>query len=275
MHRSVKNSAKLVWVALVLLVACSKSNNQDGVPSQSVDPEPTIDKTANLKATGASANEILSNAEFDDLLIEIAYVEGFKPTDEAMANFVSFLQERTFKQNITIEYLALPSPGEENYTTQEIANLESDNRTAYNNGNTLAIYIFFADAPSEGDNEEEGRVTLGAVYRNTSMVIFEQTIRDLAGRSAFISNADLETATLHHEFGHLFGLVNLGTEMVNDHEDPDAGSHCVTDGCLMRAELQFGHAMSKMLQSRTSKGLAAVPELDNECLLDLQSNGGR
>ncbi|TDQ29050.1 hypothetical protein [Zeaxanthinibacter enoshimensis] len=275
MFRSLKNFNKLAWVILILVMACSKSSNQDGVPMQTVDPEPVIDKTANLKATGASANDILSNAEFDNLLIEVAYVEGFKPTDEAMANFVSFLQERTFKQNITVEYLSLPSPGEENLTTQEIADLESENRTAYNSGNTLAIYIYFADVPSEGDEEEEGRVTLGAVYRNTSMVIFEQTIRNLAARSAFISNADLETATLHHEFGHLFGLVNLGTEMVNDHEDPDAGSHCVTDGCLMRAELQFGNAMAKMLQSRASKGLAAVPELDNECLLDLQANGGR
>ena len=56
---------------------------------------------------------------------------------------------------------------------QEIADLESENRTEYNDGETLAIYIYFADAPSDSDDEDEGIVTLGAVYRNTSMVIHE------------------------------------------------------------------------------------------------------
>ena len=171
-------------------------------------------------------------------------------------------------------------------------------RQAYNDGSTLAVYIYFADAPSDGDDESEGLVTLGAVYRNTSMVIFERTIRSLAARSLTITNEDVETATLNHEFGHLFGLVNLGTVPVNDHEDPDAVNHCNVDGCLMRAELQFGgpisslagksendvlqsacsitgHSILHMLQSQNSRSLANVPGLDAECILDLQSNGGR
>ena len=62
-------------------------------------------------------------------------------------------------------YTQLDSPNEESLTLEEIAELESDNRTIYNNGTTLAIYIYFADAPSEEDNEDEDLVTLGAVYR--------------------------------------------------------------------------------------------------------------
>lgn len=257
-------------LALLWLAGCSNSSDSDGNGNN-----PPIDKSANLLATGASANDILSNASFTNLLIEVSYVENFRPTQAAMDDFRNFLLERTFKQNIEVTYTQLPSPGEETLTLQEVADLESENRTAYNQGNTLAIYIYFADAPSDEDDESSGSVTLGAVYRNTSMVIYEGTVRRLASRSgALITIPDVETATLEHEFGHLFGLVDLGTPEINPHEDPNAINHCDVDGCLMRAELQFGPGLLSVLQSRAGKG-ASVPGLDPECLLDLQANGGR
>lgn len=253
---------------LLGLVNCSKDSNGDPVPVP-------IDKTANLKGTGDSAHDILSNEKFTKLQLEIAYVTGFKPSQEAMDGFVTFLRERTFKQDIEVLYRELPSPSEDNLTLQEVARLEEENRTAYNNGATLAIYIYFADAPSEDDDTDQGLVTLGAVYRNTSMIVYEKTVRDLASQSNQISNADVESSTLHHEFGHLFGLVNLGTDAVNNHEDMDAVNHCNVSGCLMGAELQFGDGILGMLQSRASKGLVVAPGLDAECILDLQANGGR
>ena len=133
------------------------------------------------------------------------------------------------------------------------------------------------------------------------MIIHEVTVRKLAAQSSFISNADVETASLNHEFGHLFGLVDLGTDMVNPHEDPEAENHCDVQGCLMRAEPQFGtpvgksnlsaakityedgiesgcilsgNTVLKMLQTPTGKSVAP-PGLDSECILDLQGNGGR
>ena len=161
--------------------------------------------------------------------------------------------------------------------------MEKKNRTAFNDGSTLAIFIYFADAPSEDDVEEEDLVTLGAVYWNTSMVIYEETIRNLAAKSSAVDVDDVETATMNHEFGHLMGLVNLGTAPVNDHEgtttDDDnntiGDNHCTVEGCLMRAELQFGPSMKKLLEKRVAKGLVSIPDLGSECLMDLQANGGR
>ena len=279
-----------------VVVACSKDSNGD-------DPGPQpVDKSLNLKGTGDSANDILSNDVYTKLLIEIAHVKGFRPTPNAMTNFVGFIRQHTFKQDIELVYKELPSPEEESLTLEEIAKLETENRTAYNNGETLAIYIYFADAPAHDDDEDEGLVTLGAVYRNTSMIIHEGTVWSLASQSQFISITDVETATLNHEFGHLFGLVNLGTAAVNPHEDAEAVNHCNVDGCLMRAELQFGGPSNKsglvsskntaegglkagcslsgqsvmsMLKNKTAKGLAPAVPLDAECILDLQGNGGR
>ncbi|MFS4456378.1 hypothetical protein [Maribacter sp. 2304DJ31-5] len=283
------------------VLSCSKSSNDN----DSTDDPPIIteeQKRANLQGTGDSANDILSNNNFDRILVEIGHVTGFRPTTEAINGLTSFLQQHSFKQNIEFIYKELESPEEDDLTLQEIANLESENRTVYNNGSTLAIYIYFADAPAEGDEEDEGLVTLGAVYRNTSMVIHEATIKRLAARSPIISDADVEVATLNHEFGHLFGLVNLGTPAINDHEDPDAENHCNVLGCLMRAELQFGGGSGKsnvlanasyedgikpgcilsgktvlsLLQSNTNTARGvAPPGLDPECILDIQANGAR
>jgi len=283
----------LLLFLFIGLTACKKSDNEPVMTT------PEIDKTANLLTTGASANDILSNAEFDKLLIEIGYVNGFRPTASAMAEFVDFLRLHTFKQNIELVYNEVPATGKSVLTLDEVADLETENRTAYNSEGTLAIYIFFADAPSDEDDEQAGLFTLGAVYRNTSMVIYESTVRRLAANSILISFSDVELATLNHEFGHLFGLVNIGTNPVNNHEDSEAPNHCNVEGCLMRAELQFrqssgnkaalkssknkitssctlnGKTIMNMLEKSTSKGLVEIPPLDAECILDLQGNGGR
>lgn len=276
------------FIICIVVLACSKSETKD-------EPEAKeIDKTANLQSTGDSANDILSNTNFDKIHIEIAYVSGFRPTEPTIVQFTNFLRQHTFKESIEVSYLELDSPDEEDLTLQEIDDLEQENRTVYNEEKTLAVYIYFADAPSEGDDMSEGLVTLGAVFRNTSMVIFEETVRRLASQTTAISVADVESATLNHEFGHLFGLVNLGSPAVNDHEDPEADRHCNVEGCLMRAELQFGGASGKtstaktelksacnlngntMLRLLTSKtGKSNTVAIDAECVLDLQANGGR
>lgn len=269
--------------------------------SKDSEPEVVIDKSANLLSTGDSANDILSNETYDKIQIEIAYVTGFRPTATAISDFTDFLNQHTFKQNIEIIYNELESPNEENLTLQKIAELETENRTAYSNGDTLAVYIYFADSPSEDDDEDEGLVTLGAVYRNTSMIIHEITIRKLASQSIAVSNTDVETATLNHEFGHLFGLVDLGTPALSDHEDTNAENHCNVDGCLMRAELQFtlsgkskfdplagayaknqnpacvlsGATIMSLLSPTKTGKTVEVPGLDAACVADIQGNGGR
>ncbi len=296
----------LLTVLIIFTVSCSKNST---VSEDDQTPK-TVDKAANLLATGDSANDILSNDNFDKILIEIAYVTGFKPTESAMTLFIDYLKEHTFKTDIKLVYKELSSPVEDELTLKEIADLETKNRTAFNSGSTLAFYIYFADAPAEGDDLEGGLVTLGAVYRNTSMIIHEVTVKNLSSRSVLISDADVEATTLNHEFGHLFGLVNLGSDMVNDHESQSENSdgelggdnHCNQSGCLMRAELQFGGSSGKstlissitqyedgikagcalsgntvlaLLKNTTSKTNAAIADLDPECILDIRANGGR
>ncbi len=274
MERSIIDNNVMKKIALYtlfsfgLLLSCSKDSDVTSSGSN------TNLKAGNLLTTGSSARDLLSNDNYDKILIEIDYVTGFAPTAGAIANFEDFLLTRTFKETIEFKYSALTSPNEETLTLEEVVDLESENRDEYNDGSTLAVHIYFADATADTDDESEGLVTLGAVYRNTSMVIYESTIQDMANRST-ITTEEIETATLLHEFGHLFGLVNLATESVNEHEDIEAENHCNVDGCLMRAELQFGGSLLKQMEKNVSKGLASIPDFDAECILDLQKYGGR
>lgn len=266
-----------VLLFLLLLWGCTK----DGIDTSGTSVP--VNKSANLLAIGASAHDILSNDKYDRLRVEIAYVTGYRPDAAAIAGFEQFLRARTFKEDIEFIYSPLSSPEEETLTLKEVDALEKTNRTIYTQGNTLGLYIYFADAPADSDVESENLVTLGAVYRNTSMIIYGATLRKLTGRSSMVSIAELEHAALNHEFGHLLGLVNLGTTPVNpDHEDTTnengtevGNNHCNVAGCLMRSELQFGSSILKAMENNVSKGLATLPQLDAECLLDLRGNGGR
>jgi len=294
-----KTNKLFFWVSLIclsILLACTKksddTNNPDG-------ENPTeVDISANLLAAGESANDILSNDTFTKMKIEITYVRGLRPSEEAMTAFVDYLKTYTFKENIEMIYRELPSPGEATLSIQEIGDLEIENRTVYTSGDTLGFYIYFTDTANENDDRNRGQVVLGSVYRNTSMVIYEAAIQWLAARSNPITTADIEIATINHEFGHLFGLVDLGTTPVNEHEDDEVPNHCNVEGCLMRAKLQFtvpsakssletaknelksscsltSSSVVQMLNSKTSKGFENSLPLDPECILDLRSNGGR
>ena len=45
--------------------------------------------------------------------------------------------------------------------------------------------------------------------------------------------------------------------------------HCVIEGCLMRASIEFGFGVLDFIDED------GVPTLDDACLLDLQAAGGK
>lgn len=241
----------LLWV----FVGCSDSSDDDN-----------SNFTANRQQVGSSARDLLTQENFDRLILDIVYVEGFRPSDTTIDNLVSFINNRTHKPGgIEIEYTVVGSTGLEEFDIQEIANIEVRERTFYNDGTTMAIYIYFADAPSE--NSTGNSLVLGSAYFNTSIVIYEESVRELADRRAGLSYNTVSTAVIEHEFAHLLGLVDLGTPLQSDHLDAENGNHCNVDGCLMNANIEF--------ITPDALGDDEVPELDPACLEDLRANGGK
>ena len=250
-------------VVVLFFVGCSKD---DAVDSNGT--EVGINITANQKATGTSSNDLLSDNQFKSMVIELVYIEGFKPTQNSINNFVAFLEAITNKPNgISVEARAIASPGNAPYSNEEIREIEDSNRTKYNNNEEIAVWAFFADGASSSNTDTE--MVLGTAYRNTSFVIYEATVQDLSN-SAFEPNRTiLETTVITHEFGHILGLTNLGTNMVANHEDTEHPKHCNIESCLMYWAAESGSGLSNLM------GNSSAPQLDAQCIADLQANGGK
>ncbi|MDY8138535.1 hypothetical protein [Aquimarina sp. 2201CG5-10] len=247
----------LIFTSLVL-VGCSNDDDADTIDPQQV---------ANRQPLGSSANDLLSDNNFKGLTIEMISVQGFEPTTTAVNAFKNFLEDRLFKPDgITINQRSVTSSNRAPFTIEEISQIETDVRTTFNQGDEITVYIYFADGSNDGDTNT--RVTLGSAYQNTSIVIYEGTLRNLSSRPNAPMLSTIEAATLNHEFAHLLGLVNIGTQLQSQHEDTESRGHCNVQSCLMEAAIEFGSGMMDMLGN-------GVPALDPLCIADLQANGGK
>ncbi|WP_026715005.1 membrane metalloprotease [Flavobacterium daejeonense] len=247
-----KKILAVIALTCLFLTSCSDSNSDAN------------SKSANQKGLGTSAHDLLSEDKFDSMIIEVVYVEGYEPSATAITNFKNFLTSRINKSGgITIEKRAIPSPGNASYTDAQIIAIENANRIFYNDGSQIAVWAFFADAKSSKDTDTS--VILGTAYRNTSFVIYENTVKKLSGGLNRPSTTVLETTVMSHEFGHILGLTNAGTVMQSDHEDANHKRHCNVSSCLMYWESESG---SNLFGGN-------IPQLDAQCIADLQANGGK
>jgi hypothetical protein len=74
---------------------------------------------------------------------------------------------------------AIASPGKPVIPIGYCKHWEDANRTKYNSADQIAVWAFFVDGESASNNENG--VILGTAYRNTSFVIYEETIQGLSG----------------------------------------------------------------------------------------------
>ena len=257
-----KKVISLLTIGLFLSVAsCSKEDDP-------LDNPVAVNPNTNKQQTGSSANDLLSDKKFKSMVIEVVYVAGFEPSAQSITNFVNFLSARTFKPGgISVIKRSIASPGSSPYSNEEIVSIEDANRTKYNTADQIAVWAFFADGKSSKDTDTS--VILGTAYRNTSFVIYEQTVHGLSD-SAFEPNRSLlETTVITHEFGHILGLTNLGTALQSNHEDAEHPKHCIEKTCLMFWSAEIGGGIGNMVSS------GSAPQLDAQCIADLRANGGK
>ncbi len=224
-------------------------------------------QSPNKRPLGTSANDLLSDSTYKGLTIEIVSVQGFEPTTVAINSFRKFLEDRLFKPDgITINQRSITSSNLSPFTIEEINQIEGITRTQFNEGDEITVYVYFADGSNEQDTST--KVTLGTAYLNTSMVVYEGALRNLANNPNAPMLSSIEGATLIHEFAHLLGLVNTGTPIQSAHEDSESKGHCNVQSCLMEAAIEFGSGMMDVLGD-------GIPELDSQCIADLKANGGK
>ena len=252
----------LTLLVILLLTACSKDSENNP------DPGPSPDTAANKKSVGQSANDLLSDAQFDELRLEVLYVAGQSPTSGSITNLENFINEYFNKPaGVVITQREISIENQNTYTVSDIIEIEDANRQEFNSGSSIAVTAIFLDGEYAG-NTENGSV-LGIAYRNTSFVIFEATIREFSQQVFAPSLTTLESTVIQHELGHLMGLVNNGTSLQSNHHDSANGAHCNVDGCLMYWQAETGEGLLNMLSG------GSVAQLDAQCQADLTANGGK
>lgn len=217
---------------------------------------------------GHSAHDILSDEDYKSISIEIIYMTGFRPTDQAVENLKQLIVSTCNKPDgIRLVFKEIGAQGKSSYSIDDVKTLENDYREEFTFKKDLAVCFLFLDGPS---NENQGsNMVLGHAYYNTSMVIYEKSLKDNSGGFGEPELYKLETTVINHEFGHILGLVNLGSTMYNLHQDAAHGSHCDNSSCLMYWEVETGSIFSNLV------GSSPIPAFDQNCLRDLHENGGK
>jgi len=239
--------------------------------SCSTGPEETqpLPEFSSLAAPGDSAHAYLSGAQFSELKVEIDYMPGYAPDSDALDSLKKFLQNRLNKSTITIQTpTEIASGGKDAYSQDDIINIEQNNRdhattVESETGNTLWVYLSILDG-----NYAQNNSVLGLTYLNTSMTFFGPAIHNNSGGVGQVSRTKLEGTTFMHEFGHNMGLVANGSPMQQDHQDAGHGAHCDNDSCLMYYAVETTDYTSVLIDS-------PIPDLDANCIADLQANGGK
>jgi len=242
----------LLPAALILfLFSCKKEANTN--------PE-TLPNSYSDQALGKSANDMLSDVKYTTLNIQVQYMPGYELEATTITNLTSYLSGICNKPGgINITQTQIAANGH-TFTVDSAAITERINRTAYTSGNAIAVYILVTDG------FDTSLSTLGFAYRNTSICLFGKDIFTNSGGFAQVSRVALETSVLDHEFGHILGLVNLGSPMQVFHQDTVHSNHCNNPHCLMYYAIDTHSGLH---------GMNTVPVLDSNCLNDLRANGGK
>lgn len=243
---------------LVLCLACSEQDQTETPPPN----EP--DTTLNKKEVGAAAQHFLRSGTYDKITLEVLSVAGQELPQTVLNDFVSFVKVLVNKPNgVEIKSYTVPSPGQTTYTLDDLLNIEDKYRKWYNDKKVLSLYVFLADGAFKNED------VLGVAYRNTSFAIFTEQIKAHTGGIGQPDEDVVLQTVLRHEFGHLLGLVNVGTPMVNNHQDSQHGHHCNNSDCLMYYAVDTGDFLANLIGNNTP------PPLDDNCKIDLKNNGGK
>lgn len=191
------------------------------------------------------------------LVIEVDYVSGFKPTESVQEGLVTGLEPLLDKpEGIEVVIDEELSPRGEDYAWERdrLQTLADGTFDLDVDENTIKIHALFLDGHDARDDEDG--TALGLSWANQNVVIYKQQLQDVcqadAGdtlrRQGLVERVCNETELIiwTHEVGHVFGLVNFGLPMVEDHEDPEHEYHDHNPDCVMYWAFERRQAFEKI-----------------------------
>jgi hypothetical protein len=116
-------------------------------------------------------------------------------------------------------------PVQSDYSLDQVITMTEDNRGCYSNSQQTCLYLLFLPGTLEHSN------ALGASYAATDALFLTDQMSGAGG--PLVSRNRIAQATITHELGHLFGLVNLVYHSSRNHEDPSHPGHSKNPGSVM------------------------------------------
>jgi len=212
-----------IFIIISIIFACYFSGSYLRIDSQ----------PKYLSTTGKNAKLYLQGDQYNNIIIEIDYVKGREPNNESLNELVIFLKNICDKNQIQYEWsdMIILENYDINteYSSADLRDLEKQYRDNYNKDNTIVIYILYINGNISYE-DVDSRV-IARTYSSSSFAISIDAINYVTESWSLYNK---ENYTLHHEIGHLLGLVNFGYESDNPHEDETNPGHCKIEDCIMR-----------------------------------------
>jgi hypothetical protein len=210
---------------------------------------------------GDYAKHYLQNTKYTKLLIEIDYVEGYKPSNQAINVLKDRINSYCDKEEIIVFDKPISS-SKSSYSEEDIRALEKENRDYENTDKIIVAYVLYLNGRfSEDEN------VLGVAYSASSMAIFKERIYEINipwWAENFIGSEDYEESVVVHEFGHLLALVNIGYQSDKGHESSNE-RHCIHDDCVMYHMIET----ASIIDLITPEGPKPPSDFESDCQYDL------
>ncbi len=232
------------------------------------DPSPNDDGAGSeQKEAGAKAASFLSGEPYSEMELHLLYMNGYEPTQRAVDSLRDLLGRYLHKPNgIEIGSKKVPSPGKSSYGIEGIDEVIEEEEEGAALSDRIHAYLLIVDG--KYDKDSGNAETLGVAYAAHRMALFGESVHEFSDDISEPERWKMEASVMAHEFGHILGLVDNGTPMVDPHRDSGNGHHCDNSDCLMYYAMETSDIASKIVGSD-------MPELDANCQEDLEANGGK
>ncbi len=175
---------------------------------------------------GEQALELLQGSPYPNLVVEVDYTPGDRPTTAALNLLEARLTTYTAKESIRLVFDVIAVNGTM-FSELDLLDLERAHRNEATAGDTFTLYILSIS----GELSNGKGTALGAAYTASSLAIFKDVIIATIGPGPSIS--EVESSVLVHEVGHLMGLVNLVYTSELDYEDVNHPFHSSNSSDVM------------------------------------------